>query len=296
MTETDKRQQADQAVSLIKALVLENETLQHRVQSLEQQIELLRRSGLGFGPDMARSWAKALEAADRNLWKALPIGTFDWNTEQGFPTGGGLAALILHLTAIPGDDREGQLGWNSQESQRERNHNKAIAAGTTKERYQRRPYPPRFRYNSSGCFWLSERGGHPELTTAIRQLTKGLKDTSKVSLLVQASFLLWKEEAVAKLNGDPLAALTELTAAALEAMAPAIAYAQSQMPNFGFFAGFFGESRKAQARVALGVSDDADADAIKRAYRNLARVHHPDAGGDAEQFNRVAAAYELLTA
>ena len=30
----------------------------------------------------------------------------------------------------------------------------------------------------------------------------------------------------------------------------------------------------------LGVSKDATADEIKKAFRKLAREHHPDAGGD----------------
>jgi DnaJ domain len=46
----------------------------------------------------------------------------------------------------------------------------------------------------------------------------------------------------------------------------------------------------------LGVAVNADLAAIKKAYRQLALLHHPDrAGGDTAKFARIAAAYEILT-
>jgi molecular chaperone DnaJ len=44
----------------------------------------------------------------------------------------------------------------------------------------------------------------------------------------------------------------------------------------------------------LGVPHGASEDDIKRAYRRRAREHHPDAGGDDEQFKELTAAYEVL--
>ena len=44
----------------------------------------------------------------------------------------------------------------------------------------------------------------------------------------------------------------------------------------------------------LGVARDADADAIKRAHRKLAKQHHPDRGGDPEAFKSVQQAYDVL--
>ncbi len=45
----------------------------------------------------------------------------------------------------------------------------------------------------------------------------------------------------------------------------------------------------------LGLARGASADEIKRAYRRLAREHHPDAGGDEEAFKRLTHAYEVLS-
>jgi len=45
----------------------------------------------------------------------------------------------------------------------------------------------------------------------------------------------------------------------------------------------------------LGLSKDASQDDIKKAYRKLAREHHPDKGGDAEKFKKVQEAYEILS-
>ena len=45
----------------------------------------------------------------------------------------------------------------------------------------------------------------------------------------------------------------------------------------------------------LGVPKSATADEIKKAYRRLARKHHPDAGGAEEKFKEVGEAYEVLS-
>lgn len=49
-----------------------------------------------------------------------------------------------------------------------------------------------------------------------------------------------------------------------------------------------------EALEVLGLRGPADAETVKRAYRELARRLHPDAGGDATQFHRVRTAYETV--
>ena len=45
----------------------------------------------------------------------------------------------------------------------------------------------------------------------------------------------------------------------------------------------------------LGVAKNATPDEIKKAYRRLAAIHHPDKGGDTAQFQKIQAAYEILS-
>lgn len=45
----------------------------------------------------------------------------------------------------------------------------------------------------------------------------------------------------------------------------------------------------------LGVKDDASTDEIKKAFKKLARKHHPDAGGDEARFKDISEAYEVLS-
>jgi DnaJ family protein A protein 2 len=45
----------------------------------------------------------------------------------------------------------------------------------------------------------------------------------------------------------------------------------------------------------LGVSKNADMDEIRKAYKTLAREHHPDKGGNPEKFKELSQAHEILS-
>ena len=45
----------------------------------------------------------------------------------------------------------------------------------------------------------------------------------------------------------------------------------------------------------LGLTKDASEAEIRKAYHKLARLHHPDKGGDPEKFKKVQEAYEILS-
>jgi curved DNA-binding protein CbpA len=51
---------------------------------------------------------------------------------------------------------------------------------------------------------------------------------------------------------------------------------------------------RSRAAALLGVEPDADADDVKSAFREYARTHHPDRGGDSEQFDDAVAARDVL--
>ena len=45
----------------------------------------------------------------------------------------------------------------------------------------------------------------------------------------------------------------------------------------------------------LDIDEDASDEQIKQAYRRKARIHHPDAGGDEDEFKRISFAYNVLS-
>lgn len=56
------------------------------------------------------------------------------------------------------------------------------------------------------------------------------------------------------------------------------------------------EPAKVSPREVLCVTSAAPVEVVRAAYRALTKLHHPDVGGDAEEFKRVQAAWEMLRA
>lgn len=48
------------------------------------------------------------------------------------------------------------------------------------------------------------------------------------------------------------------------------------------------------AFIALGLKPDASCPAVQKKYRELAKLHHPDTGGNAKKFNQITDAYQIL--
>lgn len=62
----------------------------------------------------------------------------------------------------------------------------------------------------------------------------------------------------------------------------------------GFWQRYMSSEQRGEALDLLGLKQNASTKQIRIAYRRLAAQHHPDRGGDADQFRRVREAYELL--
>lgn len=61
-----------------------------------------------------------------------------------------------------------------------------------------------------------------------------------------------------------------------------------------FWARYYANSQRAEALAVLGLDEPASADEIQQRYRQLAMTHHPDRGGDGEQFKALQQAIAVL--
>ncbi|MCD6362102.1 MAG: J domain-containing protein [Armatimonadetes bacterium] len=52
--------------------------------------------------------------------------------------------------------------------------------------------------------------------------------------------------------------------------------------------------RKGEAARILGISPSATKSEVKRRFRELTKIHHPDTGGSEEKYRRILEAYETL--
>lgn len=137
----------------------------------------------------------------------------------------------------------------------------------------------------------------PDLGAELAAALRGPHSRSRWA--VRAAFALYGQRAPEWLNDAPLRVVDEL----LRRVEPAN---HSQQRRRGTRTANHSQARPASPgasatadpRVAalglLGLEPGASATAIKRAYRRLAKAHHPDLGGDVAAFHRLDAAYRLL--
>lgn len=62
----------------------------------------------------------------------------------------------------------------------------------------------------------------------------------------------------------------------------------------GFWQRYLASDKRVEAYQVLGLPVQADWSQVKSAYRRLAKLHHPDHGGDQDKFVEVRGAYEVL--
>ena len=63
-----------------------------------------------------------------------------------------------------------------------------------------------------------------------------------------------------------------------------------------FWERFHHDEGRGDALITLGLDEGASSQTINSRYKKLAAEHHPDRGGDSEQFIEIRKAYELLKA
>lgn len=61
-----------------------------------------------------------------------------------------------------------------------------------------------------------------------------------------------------------------------------------------FWERYLGNDNRSIALDILGLPADARWESVKQSYRRLAAIHHPDRGGETQQFNSIREAYEFL--
>ncbi len=144
------------------------------------------------------------------------------------------------------------------------------------------------------------------------ELTEALRGPhSRVRWAVRAAFALYGQRASEWLSDAPLRVVEELLRQApsthrrgtrTENHSQGEAGSNASGPNARGRDGarhprsspFPSTDPRQAALLLLGLEAGASIAAIKRAYRRLAKAHHPDGGGDVAAFHRLDAAYRLL--
>jgi hypothetical protein len=240
----------------VDALLAENEALRQEVWALRQQLERLRVSA---AQRVTANSAAGLTPAQVERWCQALARHPAWTTLRVGPPGG-LRGLVEELR---------RQWWNPSLSLEEELDRQSPGLGA-------------------------------ELAAALRG------PHSRGRWAVRAAFALYGPRAAEWLNEAPLRVVDEL-AQQVARLDRRQGREQRQgqerrqgtrtanhTPGGQRAAGATVDPRRREALRLLGLEPGASPRDIKRAYRHLAKAHHPDLGGDAEAFHRLDAAYRLL--
>jgi hypothetical protein len=253
----------------VQALLTENDSLRRQVRSLQLQLERLRQEAgpQEWGPGAARvttGAAPAISPAQVERWGRAMARHPRWSSLRIGPPGG-LRSVV--------------------------------------EEQRRRWWDPRLDLEQE----LDRRS--PGLGSALAAALRG--PHSRCRWAVRAAFALYGQRASEWLSEEPLRVVEELLRLQEQQRRSGQSdqqrrsqpgdqqrdrQRQSQQRRGTRTANTSdgpGSPHQAALRL-LGLEQGASLEAIKRAYRRLAKAHHPDLGGDAAAFQAVEAAYRLL--
>jgi hypothetical protein len=137
----------------------------------------------------------------------------------------------------------------------------------------------------------------PGLGTDLRRALRG--HTGKGKHVVRAAFARYGVRAPEWLSADPRRVIDDLLAdlADLEARRARTQQSrerQSRERQSHQSRPAWGSDPRAEALRILGLSPGATLREVKAAHRRLVKCHHPDAGGEVDDFRRIDAAYRQL--
>ena len=272
----------------VEALLAENEALRRELQQLRQRLQLLERQRRGAG---ARSWSDRDVAGQQQPPPPPPPPPPRVSAEQVQRWGETLAA---------------QSGWRDLRLGCEASGLRGLI-----ETLNRRSFNP--------LLTLEQRLERlmPGLGRDLEQALAG--PVSRKRLAIRAAFALYGVSAAEWLDDEPQRVVAELRArqrhdagrrtssdrSDQRRTAPGGGRASSQARQdqraSAADAGVAGapagaDPRRLEAYRVLGLQWGASHQAIKLAHRRLVKQHHPDMGGQAEDFHRISQAYQLLVA
>ena len=284
----------------VEALLAENDALRREVRALRLQLELVLQGGrtmepevqqphqsqrrrppvttassFGITPELVERWGKAM--ACHPQWQALRIGAPD-----------GLRGLI---------EAQRRQWWNPALELEQELDRRAPGLGAELAESLRGPHS-RVRwavraafavYGPSALEWLSD-----EPLRVVEELLRRTEQLERRHSQSQSQRRQRKGTRTENVSGTgasdgPKASRGARTSGGTHGRTSAGGTAGGGKPSAS-------SDPRQQALELLGLEAGANLQAIKRAYRRLAKAHHPDLGGDVERFHRLDAAYRLLIA